>query len=102
MIWFLLIALIFLSDWLAIHLHKTDKVHLWLSSIGMIFSAPLIGFLLGFVFLQFSRIFDPTSTHEGAGYGGVFIMFGLLANAIVFLIAGLIVKINRYYKYRQT
>ncbi|WP_138419706.1 inner-membrane translocator [Aquibacillus sediminis] len=98
MILFIFLALILLLDGAAIYFHSTGKIALWLSGIVMGVLAPILGYSLGFVFLQLSRTFDPTSTHEGAGYAGAFIVLGLLANAMIFFIIGIIIKIVHYFK----
>ncbi|WP_026672999.1 hypothetical protein [Alkalihalobacterium bogoriense] len=102
MILFILVALILIFDGIAIHFHKTGKMAFWLSGILMGFLAPIVGFSLGYLFLQLSRTFDSTSTHEGAGYAGAFIFLGLLANAIVFFFIGIIIKIFNKHKSEQT
>ncbi len=50
------------------------------------------------MFLHYSRTFNPTSTHEGAGYAAASIGIVLLVNAIVLFIIGLIIKIVNYSK----
>ncbi|RDW14943.1 inner-membrane translocator [Oceanobacillus chungangensis] len=101
LVWFILLVLIFLFDGTAIYLQKNNKIPLWLSGIVMGIFVPIIFFALVNIFLQLSRVFDPTGTHEGAGFGAAFIALVLLANAIVFFIIGITLKIISFFKSKE-
>ncbi|QHS21825.1 hypothetical protein GWK91_02185 [Virgibacillus sp. MSP4-1] len=95
---FILITLILFFDGAAIHFHRTGKIALWLSGIVMGVLSPILGYSFVFVFWQLSKTFDPSSTHAGAAYAGVFIFFGLIANAIIFFIIGFLIKLINHFK----
>ncbi|WP_411747408.1 inner-membrane translocator, partial [Psychrobacillus psychrotolerans] len=82
--------LILLFDGTAIHLHKNNKLSLWISGIIMVLLVPIIGFTVGAIFLKISRVVDPTDTHEGSAFAAAFIAMVLLANALVFFITGIV------------
>lgn len=62
---------------------------------------PIIGFTIGAIFLKISRVVDPSGTHEGSAFAAAFIVLVLLANALVFFISGIIIKIVSFFKSKK-
>lgn len=67
LVWFILLLLILFFDGAVIHLHKINKMPLWISGIIMAILVPVLGFSIGAIFLKISRVVDPSGTHEGSG-----------------------------------
>ncbi|WP_075618620.1 hypothetical protein [Paenisporosarcina indica] len=101
LVWLILLLLILLFDGTAIYLHKNNKMPLWISGIIMAVLVPILGFTIGAVFLKISRVVDPSDTHEGSAFAAAFIALVLLANALVFFISGIIIKIVRFFKSKK-
>ncbi|KGX91416.1 hypothetical protein N781_04825 [Pontibacillus halophilus JSM 076056 = DSM 19796] len=93
MVLVVLLALLVTIDGLAVHFYKRNKVELWVYGILMMVLAPIVAFLMGYLFLELSRATNPESTHEGAGYAGAFIFLCLLANAIVLCLTGILLRV---------
>jgi hypothetical protein len=93
--------LILLFDGTAIYLHKNNKISLWISGIIMALLVPIIGFTIAAIFLKISRVVDPSGTHEGSAFAAAFIVLVLLANALVFFISGIIIKIVSFFKSKK-
>jgi len=102
LVWLILLLLILLFDGTAIHLHKNNKLSLWISGIIMVLLVPIIGFTVGAIFLKISRVVDPTDTHEGSAFAAAFIAMVLLANALVFFITGIVLIIVRFFKTKKS
>ncbi|MEK5215874.1 ABC transporter permease [Psychrobacillus sp. FSL H8-0487] len=102
LVWLILLLLILLFDGTAIHLHKNNKLSLWISGIIMVLLVPIIGFTVGAIFLKISRVVDPTDTHEGSAFAAAFIAMVLLANALIFFITGIVLIIVRYFKTKKS
>ncbi|MFZ0576428.1 MAG: ABC transporter permease [Psychrobacillus psychrotolerans] len=101
-VWLILLLLILLFDGTAIHLHKNNKLSLWISGIIMVLLVPIIGFTVGAIFLKISRVVDPTDTHEGSAFAAAFIAMVLLANALIFFITGIVLIIVRFFKTKKS
>ncbi|SFP98543.1 hypothetical protein SAMN05421670_0536 [Psychrobacillus psychrotolerans] len=102
LVWLILLLLILLFDGTAIHLHKNNKLSLWISGIIMVLLVPIIGFTVGAIFLKISRVVDPTDTHEGSAFAAAFIAMVLLANALIFFITGIVLIIVRFFKTKKS
>jgi hypothetical protein len=101
LVWFILLLLILIFDGTAIYLHKNNKMPLWLSGIIMAVIVPIFGFTLGAIFLRISRVVDPSGTHEGSAFAAAFIALTLLANALIFFISGIIIKILSFFRSKR-
>ncbi|HWI48226.1 MAG TPA: ABC transporter permease [Rummeliibacillus sp.] len=101
LVWIILLLLLMLFDGTAIYLHKNNKLPLWLSGIIMGILTPILGFIIGALFLKLEEVVNPTSTREGAAFAAAFIVLVLMANSIVFFIVGIILKIINYFKAKE-
>lgn len=63
---------------------------------------PIIFFTLVNILLKLSEVFDPTGTHEGAGFAAAFIALVLMANAIIFFIIGITLKIISLFQSKKS
>lgn len=98
LVWFILLLLILFFDGTVIHLHKINKMPLWISGIIMAILVPVLGFSIGAILLKISRVVDPSGSHEGSAFAAAFIALFLLVNALVFFVSGLIIKSVSYLK----
>ncbi|GGF14262.1 hypothetical protein GCM10010954_11190 [Halobacillus andaensis] len=82
----------------AYHLQKTERLPLFVSGMLLMLSAPVAGFLTGYLFLISA---DPDSTKEGAGLGGAMVGLLTLFNGLLALIIGVITAFLKRRKKRN-
>ncbi|ARP44634.1 hypothetical protein GTHT12_03767 (plasmid) [Geobacillus thermodenitrificans] len=96
LVWLVLgLILLFLNS-MAILLNNKNKMPLWLSGLIICILGPVLAFVVGAAFVKYNH--SQGGTAEGAGYAAAFIGLVVVGNGIVYLIIGMISKINHYLK----
>lgn len=81
---------------MAISLYNKRKMPLWLSGIVICISGPIIAMISGSFFVKMDH--SAGGTGEGGTIGAAFIGLIIVANGIIYLIAGFVVKIKSLFK----
>jgi len=95
-IWMILILLLILVNWAAVHLKTINKLHFVWSGLIIAILGPIMAFILGALFVHFDH--SQGSTGEGGAIAAAFIGLILIGNGFIYFLIGFILKIFDYFK----
>ncbi|MCL6586805.1 ABC transporter permease [Anoxybacillus sp. J5B_2022] len=92
------LILLFLNS-MAILLYNKNKVSLWLSGLIICILGPILAFIVGAAFVKYNH--SQGGSADGAQLAAAFIGLVIVGNGIIYLIIGIISKINRFLKQKN-